>query len=72
MINALLDMALEDDNEFFAWIVSTWLPHIQQVPKESKEEYISEVVAIFVRNNPPDDKGYFNGQMKRLKIEASP
>jgi trans-aconitate 2-methyltransferase len=37
-----------------------------------KEEYITEVVAIFVRNNPPDEKGYFNGQMKRLEIEAFP
>jgi trans-aconitate 2-methyltransferase len=37
-----------------------------------KEKYITEVVAIFVRNNPPDDKGYFRGQMKRLKIEAFP
>ena len=66
------DMALEGEKGLFAWIASTWLPYIQQIPQELKEDYINEVVALFVRNNPPDDKGYVHVQMKRLEIEACP
>jgi hypothetical protein len=44
------DMALEGEKGLFAWIASTWLLYIQQIPKELKEDYINEVVALFVRN----------------------
>lgn len=64
------DLALEGEKGLFAWIASTWHPYIQQVPSELKEDYINEVIAHFISNNPPDDKGYVHLQMKRLEIEA--
>lgn len=66
------DMALEGEKGLSAWIASTWLPYIQQVPEESKEDFINEVVTLFTRKNPPDDKGCIHVQMKRLEIEAYP
>jgi len=66
------DMALEGEKRFFAWIATTWLPYIERVPQELKEDYINEVVAHYVKNNPPDDNGNIHVQMKRLEIEACP
>jgi trans-aconitate methyltransferase len=66
----LKDMALEGDKGLFAWIESTWHPYTQQVPQELKEEFISELVTLFVNRYPLDDKGYLHVQMIRLEIEA--
>ena len=66
------DMVLEGEKGLFAWIASTWYLYIQQVPKELNEDYINEVIAHFISNNPPDDNGYVHLQMKRLEIEAFP
>lgn len=64
------DMALQGEKGLFAWIASTWHPYIQQVPQELKDDFINELVTLFVMNYPPDDKGYVHVQMKRLEIEA--
>lgn len=32
------DMALEGEKGLFAWIASTWLPYMQQIPQELKED----------------------------------
>jgi trans-aconitate methyltransferase len=64
------DMALEGEKGLFASIESTWHPYIQQVPQELKGDFINELVALFVKNYPSDDKGYVHVQMKRLEIEA--
>ncbi len=64
------DMALQGERGLFAWIASTWHPYIQRVPQELKEDFINELVTLFVKNYPPDDKGYVHVQMKRLEIEA--
>jgi hypothetical protein len=50
-------MSLEGENRLFAWIASTWLPYIQQIPQELKEDYINETMIFFVRSKPPDKKG---------------
>lgn len=66
------DMALEGEKGLFASIASTWHPYTQQVPQELKEDFIKELVALFVKSYPPDNKGYVHVQMKRLEIEAYP
>lgn len=66
------DMALEGKKGLFAWIESTWHPYTQRVPQELKEDFINELVTLFVSNHPLDDKGYVHVQMVRLEIEASP
>jgi len=66
------DMALEGEKGLFAWIASTWHPYTQQVPEELKENFINDLVTLYVGNNPPDDKGYIHVQMVRLEIEAYP
>jgi Trans-aconitate methyltransferase len=64
------DMALQGEKGLFAWVASTWHPYTQRVPPELKEDFINELVALFVKNYPLDDKGYVHVQMKRLEIEA--
>ncbi|HWQ48487.1 MAG TPA: methyltransferase domain-containing protein [Methanosarcina sp.] len=64
------DMVLQGKSGLFTWIASTWHPYTQQVPQELKEDFINELVALFVKNYSPDDKGYIHVQMRRLEIEA--
>lgn len=66
------DMALEGEKGLFALIASTWHPYTQRVPQELKGDFINELVALFVKNYPLDNKGYVHVQMKRLEIEAYP
>ena len=69
---SLKDMTLEGEKGLFSWIESTWHPYTQQVPQELKEDFINELVTLFVNSNPPDDKGYLHVRMIRLEIEAYP
>ncbi len=64
------DMVLEGKNEFCAWNTSILHPYTQQVPQSMRGNFINELVNIFVKNYPPDDKGYVHVQMMRLEIEA--
>jgi trans-aconitate 2-methyltransferase len=64
------DMALDGKKGIYDWIDSTWHPYTQQVPHRLKEEFINELVTLFISTCPPDDKGYVHVQMIRLEIEA--
>lgn len=66
------DMALEGEKGLSAYIASIWLPYIQLVPEELKQEFINQFVVLFMKNYPSEDKGYIHVQMKRLEIEAYP
>lgn len=66
----LKDMALEGEKGLFSWIGSTWHPYTQQVPVELKEDFINDLIARFLVNNPPDTEGYVHIHMVRLEIEA--
>jgi trans-aconitate 2-methyltransferase len=40
------DMALEGEKGLSAYIASIWLPYIQQVPEELKQEFINQFVVL--------------------------
>jgi len=55
---------------FAAWLRTTWLPYVQRVPEDLREEFIAAVTNRYVAKHPPDDAGRIHVRMVRLEIEA--
>ena len=63
--------ALYEGAEGFAtWLRLTWLPYVQRVPADRREEFIAAVTRRFVAGHPPDAAGRVSVRMVRLEIEA--
>lgn len=55
---------------FAAWVRTTWLPYVQRVPENLREEFIAAVAERYVAKHPPDAGGKVHVKMVRLEIEA--
>jgi trans-aconitate 2-methyltransferase len=53
------------------WVRTTWLPYIERIPDNRKEEFITELVDRYVVKYPPDSEGKINVHMMRLEVEAT-
>lgn len=63
--------ALYDGAEAFAtWLRTTWIPFVQRVPENLREEFIAAVTARYVAKHPPDADGKVQVRMVRLEIDA--
>ena len=52
------------------WLRTTWLPFVQRVPENLREEFIEAVMQRYVAKHPPDADGKIHVRMVRLEIEA--
>jgi trans-aconitate methyltransferase len=55
---------------FAAWMRTTWLPYVQRVPENLREEFIAGVTDRYVAKRPPDAEGRVHVRMVRLEIDA--
>ncbi len=55
---------------FAAWLRTTWLPYVQRVPENLREEFIAAVANRYVTRHPPDTEGRLHVRMVRLEIDA--
>jgi trans-aconitate 2-methyltransferase len=55
---------------FAAWLRTTWLPYVQLVPEDGREEFIAAVTQRYVAKHPPDAEGKVHVRMVRLEIDA--
>jgi len=55
---------------FATWLRTTWLPFIQRVPENLREEFIAAVTQRYLATHPPDAAGEIRVRMVRLEIEA--
>jgi trans-aconitate methyltransferase len=55
---------------FATWLRSTWLPYVQRVPENLREEFIAAVTKRYLAKHPPDAEGQVQVGMVRLEIEA--
>jgi trans-aconitate methyltransferase len=55
---------------FAAWMRTTWLPYVQRVPENMREEFIAAVTRRYVAKHPPDAEGKIHVRMVRLEIDA--
>ena len=52
------------------WIGSTWLPYVERVPEERREEFVTDFIARYLEKHPADDHGWVHVKMVRLEVEA--
>jgi trans-aconitate methyltransferase len=55
---------------FAAWLRTTWLPYVQRVPENLREEFIGAVTDRYLAKHPPDADGRVHVRMMRLEIDA--
>ena len=55
---------------FATWLRTTWLPFVQRVPENLREEFIAAVTARYLAKHPADKSGQVHVRMVRLEIDA--
>ncbi len=55
---------------FAAWLRTTWLPYVQRVPEDLREEFIAAVAERYTTRHRPDAEGKVHVRMVRLEIDA--
>jgi trans-aconitate methyltransferase len=55
---------------FAAWLRTTWIPYVQRVPENLREEFIAAVTQRYVAKHSPDTDGKVHVKMVRLEIDA--
>jgi trans-aconitate 2-methyltransferase len=55
---------------FATWLRTTWIPYVQCVPDNLREEFIAAVTQRYVAKHPPDAQGRVHVRMVRLEIDA--
>ena len=64
------DMVHRTPEEFAGWIRSTWLPYMQQVPRELQSRFIDSLYSQYCAMYPKDSSGAIHIGMVRLEVEA--
>jgi trans-aconitate 2-methyltransferase len=55
---------------FAAWLRTTWIPYVQRVPENLREQFIAAVTRRYVAKHPPDAENNVHVKMVRLEIDA--
>jgi trans-aconitate 2-methyltransferase len=63
------DMAYSDRQGLKAWFQTTWMPYIERVPQERREQLTEDVLDAYTASYPPDSSGIIHINMMRLEIE---
>jgi trans-aconitate 2-methyltransferase len=64
------DATYDGAEGFATWLRTTWIPYIQRVPENLREEFIKAVTERYVAKHPPDKIGQVHVRMVRLEIDA--
>jgi trans-aconitate 2-methyltransferase len=64
------DATYSGAESFATWLRTTWLPFIQRVPENLREDFIAAVTRRYVAKHPPDAQGNVHVRMVRLEIGA--
>jgi trans-aconitate 2-methyltransferase len=55
---------------FATWLRTTWIPYVQRVPENLREEFIAAVTQRYLARHPADKSGQVHVRMVRLEIDA--
>ncbi len=64
------DATYDGAKGFATWLRTTWLPYVQRVPENVREEFIAAVTQRYVAKHPPDAEDKVHVRMVRLEIDA--
>jgi trans-aconitate 2-methyltransferase len=65
------DATYDGAEGFAAWLRTTWIPYVQRVPENLREEFIAAVTERYVTMHPPDTEDKIHVRMVRLEIDAA-
>ena len=65
------DVAYHGADSFATWLRTTWLPFVQRVPENLREEFISAVTQRYLAKHPADAENKIHVRMVRLEIAAT-
>ncbi len=64
------DATYDGAEGFATWLRTTWIPYVQCVPEDIREEFIAAVTQRYVAKHPPDAENKVHVRMVRLEIDA--
>jgi trans-aconitate methyltransferase len=64
------DAAFAGPEGLTAWVRTTWLPYVQRLPADRREEFIAAVTRRYLAKHPADADGRVLVRMVRLEIDA--
>jgi len=64
------DATYQGKDGFATWLRTTWIPYVQRVPENLREEFIEAVTQRYISRHPLDAEGKVHVHMVRLEIEA--
>ncbi len=64
------DATYDGAEGFATWLRTTWIPYVQCVPENVREEFITAVTQRYVAKHPLDADGKTHVKMVRLEIDA--
>ena len=64
------DATYDGEAGFATWLRTTWLPFVQRVPDNLREEFIAAVTQRYLARHPADAAGKVHVRMVRLEIAA--
>jgi trans-aconitate methyltransferase len=64
------DATYEGADGFATWLRTTWIPYVQRVPENLREEFIAAVTQRYVAKHPLDAERKVHVKMIRLEIDA--
>lgn len=50
------------------WLRTTWLPYLERVPAETREDFLHQVAVAYLDTNPLDGEGNTHVRMVRLEV----
>ncbi|NPV93045.1 MAG: methyltransferase domain-containing protein [Firmicutes bacterium] len=64
------DMVHQGTAGLRGWLRTTWLPYLERLPAEIREEFIDETAQGYLAEHPADEAGMVHVKMVRLEVEA--
>jgi trans-aconitate 2-methyltransferase len=64
------DVTYHGTKGFATWLNTTWLPYVQRVPENLREQFIAAVTQRYVAKHPLDAENKIRVRMVRLEIDA--
>ena len=65
------DMVHENIKALKGWIRTTWFPYTSRVPQEHREDFINELIDMYLAQHPVDADSRTHVRMIRLEVEAT-
>lgn len=63
------DMVQNGRDGLASWMGTTWLPYLERVPEDLRQDFVNEAVDRYVQAHPLDEDGLVHVKMVRLEVE---